>query len=200
MTSGEIVNKSKAFAAELKAKLSDPTETVASKQVYFMDNHERIQKIMGALNQVVDNITAALGEGEIPDEEQNALEEAQAIVSEMKQTITEFQQTLVIDQNVTEEELATPSLTPEAVAEATKENKAVQQMMENVEAAKSMKNVPYNYALVCDGVINLLGANTKDELNKAINDIVDKGNYKSINLYQLQFTPMALKKKTILSV
>lgn len=201
MTSTEIVAKGKAFASELAAKLTDPKETTASKQVYFMDNHERIQKIMGALNQVVETITATAGEGHgIQETEANALEQAKEIVADMKKTITDFQQTLTIAADVTEEATAPKPLTQEAMQEAAANNKSTQQMLENVEAAKNAHAVPYNYALICDGVINLLGCNTKDELNKAINDIVDKGNFKSINLYQLQFVPVPLKKKTVLSV
>lgn len=201
MTSTEIVAKGRAFASELATKLSDPNETTASKQVYFMDNHERIQKIMGALNQVVTSITATAGEGHgIQESEAEALEQAKEIVADMKKTITDFQQTLTIAADVSEEDVATKPLTQETMKEAATADKGVQQMLENVEAAKNTKAFPYNYALLCDGIINLLGCKTKDELTTAINNIVDKGNYKSISLYELSASAVPLKKKTILSV
>lgn len=201
MTSSEIVAKGRTFATELATKLSDPNETTASKQVYFMDNHERIQKIMGALDEVVRTITATAGEGHgIQESEADALEQAKEIVADMKKTITDFQKSLTIAADVSEEDVANRPLTQENMQQAATSEKGVQRMLESVEAAKNTKAFPYNYALICDGVINLLGCNTKDELNKAINDIVDKGNFKSINLYQVQATAVPLKKKTILSV
>ena len=85
-----------------------------------------------------------------------------------------------------------------------KTNKTTQEIAANMnaiaESQKAKAKINYNYALVCDDQITMLTANNAQELNDAINAVADSGNYKSIDLYKMQFTPVPLKKKTILSV
>ena len=46
----------------------------------------------------------------------------------------------------------------------------------------------------------MLTANNTKELNESINAVANAGNYKNIDLYEMQFIPVHLKKKTVLSV
>ena len=68
------------------------------------------------------------------------------------------------------------------------------------EQQKASTAIAYNYALVCDGQINMFLANTKDELNNMINSLANNGNYKDIQLLKMSFVPVPLHKKTVLSV
>ena len=45
-----------------------------------------------------------------------------------------------------------------------------------------------------------VAANDKAQLNDSINAIANAGNFKSIQLYEMTFKPVQLKKKTVLTV
>lgn len=201
MTALEIIEKSKQFADELRAKLTDTNAQPASKQAYFMDNYEVVQKYMGALKTVIDSMQENGDEVDAmtADENRAILTDAQEIVTHLKTTIADFQQTLMINENVQESQTSAV-LNEQTMQEAMTSNKTTQEIMQNMDAIAKSKQVPYNYALLCDGIIHLIDASTKDNLNQSINDIVSDKNYKSISLFQLSFTPVPLKKKTVLSV
>lgn len=201
MTPNEIIEQGREIAQQLVENLADPNKQTAAKQVYFMDNSEKIKGCMAALNQLITVTSENLQQsGDIIDGEQSAiLSDAKTIVQDMQQTISDFQKLLMISADVSEEQ-TTPSLTEETLAEAKKSNSTTQEIVQNMDAIASSKAAPYNYAMMCDGKITLLQAKTKDELNQTINAIANAGQYKSINLYQLTFTPVPLKQKTILTV
>ena len=85
-----------------------------------------------------------------------------------------------------------------------KSNKTTQEISKNMNAIaeqqKASSTIACNYALVCDGQINMFLANTKDELNNMINNLANSGNYKDIQLFKMSFVPVPLNKKTVLSV
>ena len=94
--------------------------------------------------------------------------------------------------------------TQETISDAMQNNKTTQEISANMQAIaeqqKASSQIGYNYALVCDGQINMIAAADKAQLNESINAIANNGEYKSIQLYQMAFTPVQLKKKTVLSV
>lgn len=197
----KIIENGKMIAAELEANLSDPNKQTASKQVYFMDNNEKIKRCMAELNQVVASIGASIGDDpEVIDSEMaSMLNEAKSIIQNMRQTIGDFQKLLMISSDVSEEQ-TTPALNEATLKAAQQNNSTTQEIVQNMDAIAKAKAVKYNYALMCDGTISLLYAATKEELNKSINAIADSGKYKDIKLFSLTFTPVPLKQKTILSV
>ena len=201
MTPQEVIDKGREIAQELVENLADPNKQTAAKQVYFMDNSERIKGCMNDLNQLIATASANIGtDPDIIDGEQSAiLSDAKKIVQDMQQTISDFQKLLMISADVSEEQ-TTPKLDEQTLADAKKNNSTTQEIVQSMDAIASTKAAPYNYALMCDGKITLLHANTKDELNNAINAVANTGQYKDIKLFQLTFTPVPLKQKTILTV
>lgn len=198
----EIISKAETFAMNFIAKISDKREQPARKQTYFLDNQEELQKYMGALQKILNSISE---DDESEDGEDYALlaSRAENIVNDLKTAISEYQKELVIDNNVSEED-TTAALTQESISEAMKTNKTTQEISANMtaiaEQQKAASQITYNYALVCDGNINLISAADKKQLNDSINAVANNGTYKSIQLYKMQFTPVPLKKKTVLSV
>ena len=196
MTAVEVIEKSREFMTEFTNKLNDPNEQSASKQVYFMDNHETVQKYMVALKKVIDAIKIKKEE-EITPDELEMLSDAEQIVREFKLSISEFQKTLAIPENIKEEDTQT-QLTNDTLQDAMQNNRTTQKIMQDMQSITQSQAVPYNYAMICDGKMNLISANDKGILNKSINDIAGKGNYKDIQLYKIQFTPVPLKVRTVL--
>lgn len=196
----EIVSKAELFAMNFIAKISDKSEQSARKQAYFLDNQEELQKYMGALQKIVTSI------GDGPDVEEDdvvLLTRAQVIIDDLKKAIFEYQKELTISDDTSEEDTTT-ALTQETIADAMKTNKTTQEISANMQAIaeqqKAASQIGYNYALVCDGQINMISATDKTQLNNSINAIANNGSYKSIQLYEMSFKPVPLKKKTVLSV
>ena len=198
----EVVSKAELFAMNFIAKISDASEQPARKQVYFLDNQEELQQYMGALQKIVTNIRKD-DPSEDGEDYEVLLNRADAVIDKLKKAIADFQKELTVSDSVTEEE-TTVQFTEETLKDAMKTNKTTQEITANMnaiaESQKAKTKISYNYALVCDGQITMLTANNTQELNDAINAVADSGNYKSIDLYKMQFTPVPLKKKTILSV
>lgn len=192
----EVISKAEQFAMNFIAKISDKTEQPARKQVFFLDNQEDLQKYMGALQK----IAASYNEEEnLTEDDAVLLERANVIFSNLKDAIGKYQNELMINNDVSEED-TTVSLTEDSIADAMKNNKTTQEISANMQALAEQQKAPkigYNYALVCDNQITLLAAENEEQLNGSINATVDQGNFKDISLYQLTFTPVPLKKKTI---
>lgn len=196
----EVISKAEQFAMEFVAKLTDKSEQSSKRQVYFLDNQDKLQQYMGALQKIVagfkddENITV---------DDSVLLDRANDIIDKLKATISEFQKELTVSDSITEED-TTVQFTEETLKDAMKTNKTTQEIAANMnaiaESQKAKSKIGYNYALVCDGQITMLTANNTQELNDAINSVANAGSYKSIDLYKMQFTPVPLKKKTILSV
>lgn len=196
----EIISKAELFAMNFIAKISDKSEQAARKQAYFLDNQEDLQKYMGALQKV---ITGLSGDENITDEDVVLIDRAKGIVDNLKKAISEYQKELTISDDISEED-TTAALTQETISDAMQNNKTTQEISANMQAIaeqqKATSAIGYNYALVCDGQINMIAANDKNQLNESINAIANAGSYKSIQLYEMSFKPVQLKKKTVLSV
>ena len=196
----EVISKAEQFAIEFIAKLTDKSEQSSKRQVYFLDNQDKLQQYMGALQKIVAGFK---DEENITEDDVVLLDRANGIIDKLKATISEFQKELTVNDDITEED-TTVQVTEETLKNAMKTNKTTQEIAANMnaiaESQKAKAKISYNYALVCDGQITMLTANNTQELNDAINAVTDSGNYKSIDLYKMQFTPVPLKKKTILSV
>jgi len=204
MQAREIIAKAEAFAIDFIAKISSPNEQPERKQVYFLDTQDDLKKYMGALQKVVSSLNNPTEEDEGVDEEALTLiAKANAVITQLKTAIAEFQKELAISDDVTEEE-TTAVFTQETLSDAMANNATTKEIAANMNAIAEQQAVAsqltYNYALVCDGQINMIAATTKSQLNDSINAIANTGNYQSIQLYKMQFTPVPLKQKTVLSV
>lgn len=197
----EMVSKAELFAMNFIAKISDKNEQPARKQTYFLDNQEELQKYMAALQKIVTNLNKD-DQPEDGEDYEVLINRAESIVNDLKTAIANYQKELVIS-NDTSEEQTTAALTHETISDAMKTNKTTQEISANMQAIAEQQKasqIGFNYALVCDGEMNMIAAADKNQLNDSINKIVNASNYKNINLYQVTFTPVPLKKKTILTV
>lgn len=196
----EVISKAEQFTMEFIAKLTDKSEQSSKRQVYFLDNQDKLQQYMGALQKIISGFEE---DENMTENDVVLLDRANDIIDKLKATISEFQKELTVSDDITEED-TTVQFTEETLKDAMKTNKTTQEIAANMnaiaESQKARAKISYNYALVCDGQITMLTANNTQELNDSINAVAGAGNYKSIDLYKMQFTPVPLKKKTILSV
>lgn len=200
LTAYEVVSKAEVFADEFIKKISDTSEQPERKQVYFLDNQDELKKYMGALQKIINSFAE---DENITVEDGELVDKAGEIISDLKNAVSNFQKELIVNPDVTEED-TTPVLNEETINDAMKSNKTTQEISKNMNAIaeqqKAASAIAYNYALVCDGQINMLTANTKEDLNTMINSIANSGNYKDIQLFKMSFTPVPMHKKTVLSV
>ena len=199
MTTDEVISKAEYFAMGFIAKLTDPKEQPERKQVFFMDNQDDLKKYMGALQKIVNSFSE---DDVVAADDQLLIDRAGDVIKKLKGAIGTFQSELTVNPNLTEED-ATATLTEETISKAMKDNKTTQEITANMNAIAEQQKATqlgYNYALVCDGQINMIGANSKEELNNAINSLANQDSYKNIQLFKMQFTPVPLKQQTILTV
>lgn len=198
----EIISKAELFAMNFIAKISDKSEQAARKQAYFLDNQEELQRYMAALQKIVTSINKN-DPSEDGEDYEVLLNRADDIIANLKTAITELQKELTISSDISEDDTTTV-LTQETISDAMKTNKTTQEISANMQAIaeqqKASNAIGYNYALICDGQINLIAATDKAQLNESINAIANNGSYKSIQLYEMTFKPVQLKKKTVLTV
>ena len=201
MKADEIISKAELFANDFIKKLGDSTEQPERKQVYFLDNQDELKKYMGALQKIANSVN---DNETVTDEDMILVDKASSIIADLKTAVGNFQKELIVNPDATEED-TTAVLSEDTITNAMKSNKTTQEISKNMNAiAEQQKSatsaIAYNYAMVCDGQINMFTANTKDELNNMINSLANNGNYKDIQLFKMSFTPVPLHKKTILSV
>lgn len=206
MTADEVISKAERFAMSFTDKLKDESQTQQSRQVFFMENQDELRKYMGALQKTIEALREPSENAEEDDEDvadnQVLLSKAEEIVTNLRQAIAEFQNELMINSDVSEDDI-TPVVSEETIGDAMKNNKTTQNIAANMEAIAEQKKanaISYNYMLVCDGESTLIFAKDKQTLEVNINAVVDAGNYKDIRLYKVSYTPVPLKTRTILSV
>ena len=121
----------------------------------------------------------------------------------MKETLAEYQKELLISGDTLEEE-TTAVLTEETIKEAMKTNKTTQEITSNMAAIAKEQPMPktslYNHMLVCDGQSYFLYAADKVSLETQVNNVVNGGAYADIQLFEVNFKPIPLKKKTIITL
>ena len=200
MKADEIISKAELFANDFIKKLSDSTEQPERKQVYFLDNQDELKKYMSALQKIANSVN---DNENVTDEDMVLVDKASNIITDLKTAVSNFQKELIVNPDATEED-TTAVLSEDTISDAMKSNKTTQEISKNMNAIaeqqKASTAIAYNYALVCDGQINMFLANTKDELNNMINSLANNGNYKDIQLFKMSFVPVPLHKKTVLSV
>ena len=200
MKADEIISKAELFANDFIKKLSDSTEQPERKQVYFLDNQDELKKYMNALQKIANSVN---DNENVTDEDMVLVDKASNIIADLKTAVSNFQKELIVNPDATEED-TTAVLSEDTISDAMKSNKTTQEISKNMNAIaeqqKASSVIAYNYALVCDGQINMFLANTKDELNNMINSLANNGNYKDIQLFKMSFVPVPLHKKTVLSV
>ena len=200
MTADEVISKAELFAMNFITTISSKSEQSARKPAFFLDNQEELSKYMGALQKIVTSYEDAPA---IVEDDVILLDRAKEIIDRLKQAITDYQKELTISDDTSEEDTSV-ALTQDTIADAMKTNKTTQEISANMQAIAEQQRVSsqigYNYALVCDGQINMIAANDKTQLNDSINAIANAGNFKSIQLYEMSFKPVQLKKKTVLTV
>ena len=200
MKADEIISKAELFTNDFIKKLSDSTEQPERKQVYFLDNQDELKKYMSALQKITNSVN---DNENVTDEDMVLVDKASNIITDLKTAVSNFQKELIVNPDATEED-TTAVLSEDTISDAMKSNKTTQEISKNMNAIAEQQKVStaiaYNYALVCDGQVNMFLANTKDELNNIINNLANSGNYKDIQLFKMSFVPVPLNKKTVLSV
>lgn len=202
MKISEALEKAESFALEFISHIQNPNLQEAAKTVYFMDNQEELSKVLNALQRIAEGLTFKVDS--LTDEEKQLIIRAESLTKQLKGCISEYQKSLTINNDITEEDTAV-QLTDETIANAMQTNQTTQQISKDLTAIAEQNKLAavspsFNYVLACDGQFTMIEAHDKNTLNQVINQTVGAGNYKDIKLYQVSFKPVPLHQKTILSV
>lgn len=212
----EIITRSEQFALEFIRNINDQQKEPAAKTVYFMDNQEDLQKVMNALQKIVNQYGPDEdgNQREIDEDEEVLFNRAKDIIDKLSDCISNYKNALMVNENVTEED-TTAKVTSETINDAMQNNDTTKKIAKDMNDIASNKqcsgnckcNTPknvqmpgMNFALVCDGQLNMFQANNKQEINSCIQEVLDSGSYQDVALFQVSYKHVPLKTKTVLSV
>lgn len=186
----------KQFADEFIPMLTNENETLASRQVYFLDKQNVLKDILSGLRMVASGTTPT---GYSIDGSCSA--EAMEIIEHLKEAVSNFQSALDIKPDTNNEIIP---VNEETLTDAIENNKNVQEIVKDMQDLSSgitqSTQPPYNYLIVGDNNTCMLYADTVEELNSAIYKVVEEDGYTNVSVYKVQFTEIPLKQKTIFEV
>lgn len=193
----QVISKSEEFAQILKSVLLDENEPDNKKQIFLMDNQERLQMFLEALQKII-----------LSTSHENTTEELAVFVkrseettASIKETLTAYQSKLKIDASTSEDSV--PALTQETIEDAMKTNKNTKEISSNMTSLNNKQQqgfANYTHMLVCDGQSFFINGADKVNLELQINTIVEKSSFASIQLFEVQFKQVALHTKTVITL
>ena len=182
----ELISRAELFSKNFIHNINNKNESLSKRQVYFLDYQELLREYMTGLLQFMNTVHK---DDNLSDDVEFLFNKADSIVQSLKAAVTEFQNELAIDSNISEESTAV-QLTEETILEKV-----------NTELDIESLTPPYNYALVYGiGTMELIAAKDNTELNDTINKLITEDNHDNVRLYKLSLTPVELKKKVVFSV
>ena len=197
MVNNNIIEKAGDFAKEFVEKITNNDWEFSRRQTYFLDTQEDLKKYMKLLKNAIDSIEGFDG-NEMDSDMESLLEEAKDTQKKIMTAVMDFQEEMKINPDTASDEV--PSLNKDNIQKAKETGSLLKDADDEIMAIKNDNTGWFNYALICDGQVNLLDCSTDKELNVAMNNIVDSKDYKDIHLFRIKATEVPLKKKTILTI
>ena len=194
----------KDFIKDFCNKLSGNEMNESAKQVFFLDNQQKVKQTMEELSGIKDGFDNLGIELEDGSEEQKCYELCTGLMNKLTKTLTDYKNSYSgINPNVTVED-TTAVVTEETISDAAKNNsstkKIIKDMNEINEKASIAQIQEFTHAILVGKKFMYVKATTAQELNTLINEAVDTNPNEKVSVYEVEFKPMPLKKKTIYTV
>lgn len=198
------LSTAKTFIKEFCDKLSGNEMNESAKQVYFLDNQQKVKHTMEELTNIksgYDNLGIGLEEG---SEDEKCYELCTGLMNKLTKALMNYKNSYSgINPNVTVED-TTAVVTEETINDAAQNNtstkKIIKDMNEINEKASIAQVQEFTHAILVGKKITYVKAVTKQELNALISEIMDENPNEKISVYEVVFNPLPLKKKTIYTV
>lgn len=200
----KLLSEAKDFIKEFCTKITGTEINETAKQVYFLDNQQKIKETMDILTGIktgYDNLGIELEDN---SEEQKCYELCCGLINKLTKTLTDYKNSYSgINPNVTVED-TTAVVTEETINDAAKNNTSTQKIIKDMNEISQKANIAqmqeFTHAILVGKKFTYVKATTNQELNTLINEIVEANQNEKISVYEVNFIPMPLKKKTVYTV
>lgn len=200
----KLLSEAKDFIKEFCTKITGTEINETAKQVYFLDNQQKIKETMDILTGIktgYDNLGIELEDN---SEEQKCYELCCGLINKLTKTLTDYKNSYSgINPNVTVED-TTAVVTEDTIADAAKNNTSTQKIIKDMNEISQKANIAqmqeFTHAILVGKKFTYVKATTNQELNTLINEIVEANQNEKISVYEVNFIPMPLKKKTVYTV
>lgn len=167
--------------------------TKSKKMTFFIESQTQLKEIMNFLKSINDeneDFVDFCSSENIHTED--FINKSIELINKLQKAITDYQNTLYIDENVESEDIA---INEETISDALQNNSTTKQIHEDLENIKKSSMQKYNYCIMLDNNISMFHADNDNEINKYINTLLLDGNYKEVKLFKL--SEVKLSKQTI---
>lgn len=200
----KVLQDAKDFIKEFCTKLSGEEMNDSAKQVFFLDNQQKVKQTMESLNNIKGAFDSMGVELEDGSEEQQCYELCVGLMGKLTNTLTNYKNSYAaVKPNVTEEE-TTVVVNEQTIQEAAQNNTSTQKIIKDMneinERASISQMQEFTHAILVGKKFIYVKATTAQELNTLVNEAADANPNEKISVYEVQFNPIPLKKKTVYTV
>lgn len=206
MSSKEIENvltEAKDFIKLFSNKLMGNELNDSAKQVFFLDNQQKVKLIMESLTNL-ESTLSSLGIDVLDEDDQKYYDLCVTLMNKLTKTLTDYKKSYTeVKPDVTVEE-TTAIVTEETVKNAAQTNSSTKQLIKDMNELNEKANIAqmqeFTHAILVGKKFTYINAATAQELNVTINQIADANPNEKISVYEVDFKPVPLKQKTIYTV
>lgn len=198
------LSEAKDFIKEFCSKITGTEINETAKQVYFLDNQQKIRETMDMLTGIKTSYDGLGIELEDDSEEQKCYELCCGLMNKLTKTLTDYKNSYAgIKQDITIED-TTAIVTEDTIADAAKNNTSTQKIIKDMNEISQKNNISqmqeFTHAILVGKKFTYVKVTTNQELNALINEVVDANPNEKVSVYEVNFIPMTLKKKTVYTV
>jgi uncharacterized protein YPO0396 len=199
----KTLTEAKVFIKDFCTQISGNEMNESAKQVFFLDNQQKIKETMEKLSNIKKGYDS-IGEVEADSEDGKTYELCVGLMNKLTETLTNYKNSYSgINPNVTVEQTTTvvnEQTINEAVQNNSSTKKIIKDMNEISEKANLAQVQEFTHAILVGKKFTYVTAKTTQQLNTVLNEIVDANPNEKVSVYEIEFKPMPLKKKTIYTV
>lgn len=198
------LSKAKNFIKEFCDKISGNEMNDNAKQVFFLDNQKEVKDTMETLNNIkttYDNLGIELEDG---SEEQKCYELCSGLMNKLTKALTDYKNSYAeINANVTVAE-TTVVVSEETISDAVQNNTSTQKIVKDMNEINEKMSIAqmqeFTHAILIGKKFTYIKVATTQELNALINEAANANPNEKVSVYEVEFKPLPLKKKTIYTV
>lgn len=199
----KILSEAKNFIKDFCDKISGNEMNESAKQVFFLDNQQNVKDTMERLNNIKTNYDT-IGVIEANTEDAKCYELCTMLMNKLTKALADYRKSYSgINPDVTVEQ-TTAVVNEETINEAAQTNTSTQKIIKDMnelnEKASIAQLQEFTHAILVGKKFTYVKVATTQELNTMINQIADANPNEKVSVYEIDFKPMPLSKKTIYTV
>ncbi len=200
----QTLSDAKNFIKDFCSKILGDEINESAKQVFFLDNQQKVKETMEALNNIKSSFDSLGMELEDDSEEKKCYELCTGLMNKLTKTLTDYKNSYAgINPNVTVEQ-TTAIVNEQTITEAAQNNSSTKKIIKDMNEISEKANIAqiqeFTHAILAGKKFTYVKVTTAQELTTLINEIADENPNEKVNVYEIEFKPIPLKKKTVYTV